>query len=233
MSNWVETQTWKAIEVALNELRPEGVCIDAGIGDGDYYFEWFANMGYKVVAIDPVASEYIELLCNQSKATLYKVALGLGSGVATLHYSHDAQIRSLSNVWGNDNAVEVMTISLPELWAMIEEPAIAALKLDIEGVEPTIIQQLQDIEKLPTVIAFEIGGVYPFKTGLGRWNATAMYELTESIVLLWKLGYTDAQMFVSGEKDYAFTMRNGDMPMIPNDAEWGNMVFVRRNNGKS
>lgn len=227
MSNWVETQTWKAIEAALNAARPDGVCIDVGIGEQDFYFEWFANMGYKTIAVDPVASDYVQLLCNQSHVTLYKVALGAGSGIATLHYSHSAQIRSLSKVWGDDSAVEVMTVSFPELWAMIDEPPIAALKLDIEGTEPIILQQLQDIEKLPTVLAFEVGGVYPFHTGAARWNAEAMFEVVEAICTLWDLGYKAAQVFLSGERDYGLKVSAGDMPIIPSDAEWGNMVFTR------
>lgn len=227
MSNWVETQTWKAIESALNAARPSGICIDVGIGEQDFYFEWFANMGYRTIAVDPVANDYVKRLCEQSKVTLYRVALGRGSGVDTLHYSHDGQIRSLSAVWGNDSATEVMTTSLPELWTMLGEPPIAALKLDIEGMEPIILQQLPDIDTVPCVLAFEIGGLYPFSTGAGRWQDDAWIEVMEAITTLWELGYEEATAFLSGNADYIIHITPGDALDIPLDAEWGNLVFTR------
>lgn len=227
MSNWVETQTWQAIVSALNVARPAGICIDVGIGEQDFYFEWFANMGYKVVAIDPVISEYVEQLCNQSHAVLIRKALSRGAGVATLHYTHNNQIRALTPVWGNDTTCEVPTISLPELWSELGEPAIAALKLDIEGMEPVIIQQLPDIGAVPCVVAFEIGGLYPFSTGAGRWQDDAWIEVMEAIVTLWDLGYKEATAFLSGNADYIIRFTPGMALDIPLDTEWGNVVFTR------
>lgn len=227
MSNWVETQTWQAIQSALNAARPAGICIDVGIGEQDFYFEWFANMGYKTVAIDPVASEYVEQLCNQSHVTLYRVALGQGVGVDSLHYTHDGQIRSLLPVWGADWTQDTNTMSLPELWTMLGEPQIAALKLDIEGMEPAIIRQLPAIDSVPCVLAFEIGGLYPFSTGAGRWQDDAWNEVMEAIATLWELGYQKATAYLSGNADYIIHITPGDALDIPLDAEWGNLVFTR------
>lgn len=224
--NFVEEHTWSNIERLLNELDPEhkGWCIDAGIGDGDYYFEWFSNMGHPTIAIEPLPTFNAREAVTRSGALLMEVALSDKDGSATLYTSNN--IRSLvEGLWGEVlSSHPVQTGTLRSI--VPDADNWAALKLDIEGSEGIVLRQLVP-GRLPAVLSFEFGGVWNRLEGIGPWSPARALELWDSLRRLFVLGYTKAIIVSSGDTD---KVKETDLPIIDFDAlftpdtNWGNII---------
>ncbi len=227
--NFVEQRTWESIKALIEAIDPqrEGWAVDVGIGDGDYYFEWFANLGYKTVAVEPLPTEAARKAVNRAGVAFYEVALDVIGGQTTMYTA--GSIHSLySGLWGSSvHEHTVDTATLDTILAGIDR--ITALKLDIEGAEGMVLRQL-DRDKLPAVLSFEFGGVWSRVLATGSWSPERWQELQNNLLLLHKFGYTNAIVVSSGDRDrlqeVALPVADVDT-LFPLDTNWGNIIVWR------
>lgn len=230
--NFVEQNTWNHISDHITRLDPDhlGWCVDAGIGDGDYYFEWFAHLGYKTLAIEPLLTEAARRALKDGNVTFVEAALGSYDGETTLHTArgiHSTQ----EGLWGQSEATHTVDV---HTWRYIVEfigiERIAALKLDIEGSEGIVIRGLWDCP-LPDVLSFEFGGVWQRASRQGQWTVKRETELLLNLRELWRLGYREGVVISSGDSDKVLPItleRRMDIDaLFTPDCGWGNIVVWR------
>lgn len=228
--NFVEQHTWNHLSDHITRLDPDrqGLCVDVGLGDGDYYFEWFAGLGYDTIAIEPLPTEGALRAVEASRASLVQAALGDRVGEAKLFTARN--IHSLyDGLWGeaeNSHTVPMLT------WQNVLETddRVTALKLDIEGAENMVIRQLWS-RPLPAVLSFEFGGVWQRNTGRGPWSMERVASLLHSLRTLHGLGYRHGVVIASGNTDsilFITLERRMDIDaLFSPDCGWGNIVVWR------
>lgn len=230
--NFVEQNTWQHFSDHIQRLDPDrlGWCVDVGIGDDDYYFEWFFKLGYPTLAIEPLPTDKATRAIEQSKVAFIQTALGNRDGETTLYSAHG--IHSLhEGLWGDSEASQRVTV---HTWRYITElvgiTRIAALKLDIEGSEGIVIRQLWDCP-LPDVLSFEFGGVWQRASRQGQWTAQRETQLLLNLRELWRLGYRQGVVISSGDSDKVLPItleRRMDIEaLFSPDCGWGNIVVWR------
>lgn len=224
--NFVEKHTWNEISKLLNELDPEhkGWCVDAGIGDGDYYFEWFRNMGHPTIAIEPLPTDAAREAVIRSGALFEHAALATFDGEAKLYTSNN--LHSLvEGLWGevlSSKLVRTMTLGS----VLLDVDHLSALKLDVEGAEGMVLRQL-DPNKLPAIVCFEFGGMWTKASGTGSWTVERVKELQGNLQLVSSLGYTKAIIISSGDSD---RIQKIELPVVDfdelftPDTNWGNII---------
>ena len=117
-------------------------------------------------------------------------------------------------------------MTLPTLLDTIGAERATALKLDIEGVEPIILLQLER-ERLPAVLAFEFGGVHRCGERLGAWSASAVGQLRAAVRTLPGLGYRSGLAIVAAAGDEMRPLDFRELVFEPEDA-WGNIVVTTK-----
>ena len=224
--NFVEQHTWTLMRSLILELDPnrDGWCIDAGAGVDNFYFQWLHDHGYKTILVEPLPTEHVRRLCSHIGVPLLELALDSWDGVGVLHTQRDGYFHSMrSELWGETiRETSVLTMTLPTLLELRKICLLTALKLDIEGAEPPILEQLDQI-CLPTVLSFEWGGVWRRHEEKGPWSKDALAKLRIAVARLPELGYQSGLVITNTEElrplDYA------DLTFQPNDA-WGNIVVT-------
>lgn len=228
--NFVEQNTWNTIRELITTHDPDhrGWCVDVGIGESDYYFEWFAALGYPTLAIEPLPTEQARNACKAVNVPLLEMALSDIAGASTLYST--GTIHSLEKVlWGAaDNHRLVSSIRLSDVIATYRIEHFTALKLDIEGHEGSVLRSLRT-PILPTVLSFEFGGVWQKHTKQGQWSDRHMTELLATLAWLYHLGYKSGTVISSGDADriqqVSFNQPSIDDMFTP-DCNWGNIVTV-------
>ena len=101
---------------------------------------------------------------------------------------------------------------------------ITALKLDIEGAEPDVLQSIT-AEQKPAVIAFEFGGQVRMREGTGAWSIEARRDIYASLEHLASLGYENGIMIVAGNGEELRPL-DFDGSIFKADDAWGNVVIT-------
>lgn len=151
----------------LIDQEKKGVCIEIGVGTFAFYCEIFARQGFKTIAVEPLPVDNLKQLCNDLKINLIESCVSDINGQQTLYIgnfqgSENLNLCSLhSDWWGaSSKKIEVPSITLSKLITDNTITKITCLKIDVEGAELSIIQQLKELPEslLPSVIMFEYGG---------------------------------------------------------------------------
>ena len=224
--NFVEQHTWTLMRSLILELDPhrDGWCIDAGAGVNNFYFQWFCAHGYKTILIEPLPTEHVRRLCSHIEVPLLELALDSWDGTGVLHTQRDGYFHSLHPyLWGETiRETSVLTMRLPTLLEARKICLLTALKLDIEGAEPSILKQL-DQNCLPAVLSFEWGGVWRCHEKLGPWSNNAVGLLQAAVARLPELGYRSGLVITDTEELRLVDCT--DLTFQPDDA-WGNIVVT-------
>ena len=180
----------------------EGLCIDVGVGTFAFYCELFSRMGFETVAVEPLPTKKLRVLCKVLGITLFESCLTDKDGIETIYIgtfqgSDNLNLSSLMPDWWGSSAKseQVNSVSLSTLLKSIRPfNKITCLKIDVEGVELLIIKQLLQIlkSKLPSVVQFEYGGGGTLQEKKGGWSEKAMNETLSCLEILKKSGYKDA-----------------------------------------
>lgn len=233
MNHIVEQYTWNCIRALMLSLDPDrsGWAIDAGVGHFDFYFEWMSRLGYRTLAIEPALSPEAIHAAWSGGVPLIEAALSDRDGIATLYAAPDRDLRSLETMWGGMEAAQaVHCITLGALMTAHRVDRLTALKLDIEGGEPTVIATLPTLpaEQLPLVISFEWGGEWPAKTECGAWQPSQRQRVDASFEILYGLGYGRGLLIGAGDSTFIRPIEYGVMPhYFEPDDNWGNAVLTR------
>lgn len=230
------------LKALLPNIDPErtGACIDVGVGTFYYYFEIFADAGFRSWAVEPLPTDEVRGRCDELNVVLVQACLSDISGEREIYVgsSHGVEVLNYSSLfddwWGAGNrAVSVKSLRLAEFLNETKAAPITCMKLDIEGGEAMVLEQLSElpIEHRPAVIMFEYGGGATRKEGTGGWT-DAFHERTIScLTSLQENGYGDFVMIDSAVGS-SETLGNFQHMTDPNDlfgpsAEYGNIIACR------
>ncbi|GCL37528.1 FkbM family methyltransferase [Anabaena aphanizomenioides LEGE 00250] len=242
----VESCCQSLLAEIIQEIDPqkEGFCIDVGVGTFAFYCEVFAKLGYPTIAVEPLpvkklkqisASYGIKLLENclsniDGKQLLY---LGNFAGLFNSNFS------SLSPEWfgSSPKTKEVESITLSTLLSRIKPDKITCLKLDIEGWEFNVIEQLPNIDNalLPQVIMFEYGGGVNKKQGQKGWSKDFLEKTLNCLKILQKCGYQSCIMidFAPQSKERFFDLQSVNIAvdqLFDDQSVYGNIITLKNGN---
>lgn len=228
----------------LPQIDPEraGVCIDVGVGTFAFYCEKFADLGFTAIAIEPLPVKALQILAERPNFTLLPVCLSDQNGQQTLYVGKFAGIfnrnfSSLSPQWfgasGQGRTVETLTLD-----RLIEQQSIhriTCLKLDIEGWEWPVIQQLATLEPslLPEVVMFEYGGGGDRSQNQKGWSPTFFQNTLNSLKTLKACGYGHGLLldFAPDSQEKPFNLQDlalSDLDtLFPAASVYGNLILFK------
>lgn len=227
----------------LPEIDPKkaGFCIDVGVGNFAFYCEVFAKLGYPTVAVEPLPVKKLKQICDRYPIQLIESCLSNLDGKQTLYLGNFAGLfntnfSSLSPNWfgSSGKTKEVQSITLLTLLEIIKPTQITCLKLDIEGWEFNVIEQLTHIPKtlLPKVIMFEYGGGVNKNQGQKGWSKEFLEKTLNCLSILKSCGYGFSLMidFAPRTQEKIFDLRSQDLEteqLFSEQAVYGNIISLR------
>ncbi|MBD2652428.1 FkbM family methyltransferase [Synechocystis sp. FACHB-383] len=228
----------------LPEVDPQrqGVCIDVGVGTFAFYCQIFAELGFTSLAIEPLPVKALKKLAEHPKLTLLSVCLSDQNGEQTLYVGKFAGIfnsnfSSLSPQWfgASRQARQVKTITLQTLINQQQIEQITCLKLDIEGWEWTVMQQLEDLAEklLPAVVMFEYGGGVNRGQNQKGWAPEFFQNTLNIMKLLKNLGYSQGILldFAPDCKEIVFDLHQLEVTelekLFPPESVYGNVIVFK------
>ncbi len=219
-----------------------GVCIDVGVGTFALYCELFAQLGFETIAVEPLPLKEIRERCQQQGIEWIESCLSDVDGTQTLHLgtyqgAMDVNLSSLvANWWGASTTTrEVRSLTLPTLLSQIQAQQITCLKLDVEGVELTILKQLVSLPKflLPQVVMFEYGGGGRRDEGSQGWSQEFLAKTLDCIRVLRQCGYGFSIGIDSAPNTTEVIFDIGNLSLhieniLPQQAIYGNIISFYR-----
>ena len=225
----------------LVDEKREGICIDVGVGTFAFYCEMFSMLGFKTIAVEPLPVEGVRVLCQYDGITLIEACLSDVNGTKTIHLGNvaaglDSNYASLEPDWFgvSTETREVQSLTLSKLLLNLDAQKVTCLKLDIEGAESTVINQLRELPKawLPSILMFEYGGGDSREKGQYGWSPKYVSATMECIRALKECGYncsimidnaldTEAQIF-----ELQSSNLEPDSIFYPNSV-YGNIIVFR------
>jgi FkbM family methyltransferase len=231
----------------LKEILPhvdshrKGVCLDVGVGNFAFYCALFSQLGFSTIAIEPSPNKKLRRICEKNSIQLLECCLSDKTGMQALHLGRFAflgnqNFNSLESDWfaSSRQTKLVSTIDLSELIKLTGIEAITCLKLDIEGWEVVVMEQIKELSplQLPKIVMFEYGGGSRRSHGQKGWSPKFLNGTMTCLETLQKCGYGFSIMI-----DYAPNARakifdlqsltlDPDTLFIPN-AVYGNILSFR------
>lgn len=227
----------------LPEIDPkkEGYCVDVGVGTFAFYCEVFAKLGYPTVAVEPLPVKKLKQISTRHNIRLIEKCLSNLDGKQLLYLGSFAGLfnrnfSSLSSDWfgSSGKTKEVESISLATLLEDIKPSQITCLKLDIEGWEFNIIEQLPAIPNhlLPKVIMFEYGGGVNKNQGEKGWSKDFLAKTLNCLSILKDCGYGSSLMidFAPRTQEKHFDLRSRNLetdPLFSDQSVYGNIISLK------
>ncbi|PSN13437.1 methyltransferase [filamentous cyanobacterium CCT1] len=241
----VEACCQALLEHLLPDLDPQqqGLCIDVGVGTFAFYCELFARLGFATVAVEPFPTDKLRAVCGQYPIQLIEQCLSDQVGTQTLHLGQFANLAnsnfsSLAADWfgASTSTRSVPTLTLAALLGQVAAIRITVLKIDIEGWEPVVIQQLAELptELLPQVVMFEYGGGSSRALGQKGWSPRFFEGTMTCLKTLQQLGYDFSVMvdYASGTQAKVFDLQSLDLardsPFYANGVYGNILCFYRQ-----
>lgn len=224
------------------DKKKEGVAIDIGVGTSNFHCLIFARNGYKTFAIEPLAVSDLFELASKYKFELFQGCIHLHDQEINIYsgfFNGESVIDVSSNNkswWGVKETSKTMTVpalTFKSLTNKYNIDHISYLKIDTEGSEWEIIQQLKKGEdyNLPEVVEFEYGGG-DFKINKkAGWSDEYFQKTLQCISYLSDLGYYYLFVFEKKEnKIITNDIRNiKDITSIFKDFyEYGNIIMSKK-----
>ncbi|MFA4849421.1 MAG: FkbM family methyltransferase [Methanoregula sp.] len=224
----------------IDKLR-RGFGVDIGVGNFDFYCELFARIGFDTVAVEPLPTPELVRVCKILNINLIQSCVSDVDGTNTLFIGtfNGSENRNLSSLrpdwWGaSSQVVQVRSITVDTLLKTIDAGSITCMKLDVEGVESIIIQQLQDIPDslLPQVVVFEYGGGGTRENGEGSWSENGINNMIECFRILKKLHYRTSIRLDSASDSHAQIFDLNEVDLDPEtlfspQSIYGNVICFR------
>jgi FkbM family methyltransferase len=227
----------------IQEIDPQkkGVCIDVGVGTFAFYCEVFAKLGYPTIAVEPLPIKKLKQISDNYGIKLLENCLSNIDGKQLLYLGNfaglfNSNFSSLSPQWFGSSAKtkEVESITLLTLLSRIKPDQITCLKLDIEGWEFNVIEQLPLLDKslLPQVIMFEYGGGVNKKQGKKGWDEEFLQKTLNCLKILQKCGYQSSIMidFSPQSQERFFDLQSGDLivdKLFDENLVYGNIITLK------
>ncbi|MGF1521582.1 MAG: FkbM family methyltransferase [Leptolyngbyaceae cyanobacterium] len=223
----VENCCQALLKQILPDIDPDkkGLCFDIGVGTFAFYCELFAQLGFTTIAVEPLPTDKLRLVCQRYPIQLIEQCLSNRVGTQSLYigqFGHvaNANFSSLAPDWFGASAQvqQVATLDLANLLQNVSAVQITCFKLDIEGWEPLVIQQFLDLPTalLPKLVMFEYGGGCSHKDGKKGWSPKFLDGTISCLQTLQQRGYdfsimidyawgTEARIFDLQTMDLSYT----------------------------
>ncbi|MEO1294738.1 MAG: FkbM family methyltransferase [Cyanobacteria bacterium J06636_16] len=196
----VETCCQALLKQILPDIDPdrEGLCFDIGVGTFAFYCELFAQLGFTTIAVEPLPTDKLRVVCQRYPIQLIEQCLSNRVGTQSLYtgqfaYVANANFSSLAADWfgASAHAQQVATLDLANLLQTVSAVRITCFKLDIEGWESLVIQQFLDLPTalLPKLVMFEYGGGCSRKDGQKGWSPKFLDGTVSCLKTLQQRGY--------------------------------------------
>lgn len=223
------------------DRQREGVCLDVGVGTFDFYCELFARLRFRTAAVEPLPVEALRRTCRRHRIALIEGVLSDVDGIQTLYVGtfrgvEDLNVSSLvSNWWGaGTKTIDVQAMTLSTLLSTIGAQVVTCLKLDIEGMEFSIIRQLLGLADslLPRVVMLEYGGGDSKESGRAGWSPQFLDATMQCLAVLKDRGYRFSVFVDSSpeatERSLDLSSSNLDPDEVfPPSAVYGNIISLR------
>ena len=221
-----------------------GYGIEIGCGTFAFYCEIFDRLGLRSIAIEPLPVNNLRQICRYRNIPLVEACIAEYDGLIDLYignYLGDENLNlssTRSNWWGATSTIKkVESMTLKSLIDKFMMSKIICLKIDIEGAEYSVLNQLCNLSEtlLPKVLMFEYGGGGTFESQQGGWAEEFLQDTLNIISLLVKLGYTQAIKIDSeqGSSEKIIDLKN-DLLVYHDIFEpqniYGNIIAIYDNN---
>jgi FkbM family methyltransferase len=236
----VEACCQELLRHVLPVLDPQrkGVCFDIGVGTFALYCELFAKLGFTTVAMEPLPTKKLKKICQRHSIRLFEQCLSDRLGTQPLHMGRFAGIAnsnfsSLDPDWFgvSDSIKEVATTDLNSLIQITGGDSITCFKLDIEGWEPVVIQQFQNLstDQLPSLVIFEYGGGSSRTQSRNGWSPKYFNGTMGCLQTLQDLGYNRSIMidYAAGTTAKMFDLQTVNLskePLFLTRSVYGNIL---------
>lgn len=150
-------------------LNEKSICWCAGVGeDATFDFCLIQRFGCDVFSLDPTprAQEYIDGLGQRDRRHHF-LPVGLWTGDVMLRFYAPEDPRNVShsivNLQKTTQYIEAPCRSLPSLLSEFAQSHVDLLKMDIEGAEHDVINNLLESKCLPTIMLVEFDQPIPWR----------------------------------------------------------------------
>lgn len=227
----------------IQEIDPqrEGFCIDVGVGTFAFYCEIFARLGYPTIAVEPLPIKKLKQISETYSIQLIESCLSNIDGKQMLYLGNfagffNSNFSSLSPEWfgSSQKTKEVESIRLSTLLERIKATKVTCLKLDIEGWEFNVIEQLPYIDNtlLPNVIMFEYGGGVNKKQGQKGWSKDFSEKTLNCLKILKNCGYQSSFIidFAPRSQERFFDLQSFNLEenqLFDEQSVYGNIITLK------
>lgn len=228
----------KVLPLVDHERR--GLAVDIGVGTFAFYCELFDKLGFQTVAVEPLPTKQLLKLCCRRNIRLIQTCISETQGdvaifIGQFEGKENLNLSSLRHDWWGSSAQKVIvpSINLDDLVKDLNYPKITCIKIDVEGVEFSIIHQLSDLKKdlLPKILMFEYGGGNSKKSGIGGWEKEIFNDTINAITLLKRLAYkqiliidsAETRIRISNLEDDSFSAKN----LFKENDIYGNIIVLK------
>ncbi len=233
-------------QALLNEILPEvdsdrsGLAIDIGVGTFAFYCQLFDQLKFKTIAVEPLPNKQLKQLCKYRDIQLLESCISEVDGTVNLYIGsyngeENLNLNSLRPDWWGSTATakQVQSMTLSKLLLEIAATNITCIKIDVEGMELSIIQQFSQLPKslLPKVLMFEYGGGGTQEDGQGGWSTELLDATLKSLEILRSLGYGQAILVDlapdSQEQVVDLQAEKASTVLFPPQSIYGNIIALR------
>ena len=233
-------------QALLNEILPEvdsdrsGLAIDIGVGTFAFYCQLFDQLKFKTIAVEPLPNNQLKQLCKHRDIQLLESCISEVDGTVNLYIGsyngeENLNLNSLRPDWWGSTATakQVQSMTLSKLLQKIATTNITCIKIDVEGMELSIIQQFLQLTEslLPKVLMFEYGGGGTQEDGQGGWSTELLNATLKSLEILRSLGYGQAILVDlapdSQEQVVDLQSEKASTVLFPPQSIYGNIIALR------
>ncbi|MBD2230081.1 FkbM family methyltransferase [Phormidium tenue] len=217
--------------------------IEIGCGTFAFYCELFDKLNFPTIAVEPLPAKNLKKLCRRRNIPLVEACITEKNGTVNLYVGNYLGNENLNlsstcpDWWGSTaTAKEVASITLKDLISMFSIERIGCLKIDIEGAEYSVLNQLSSLNPklLPKVIMFEYGGGGTFESKQGGWAKGFLQDTMNILSLLNNLGYGQLIQIDSEKesKEKVFNLETINLvasTLFSSKNVYGNMIAIHDN----
>jgi FkbM family methyltransferase len=180
------------------DRKRSGLAIDIGVGTFAFYCELFDKLRFRTIAVEPLPTERLRRVCQFRNIRLIETCISDVDGFVNIYIGsfqgeENLNLSSMRPDWWGSTATakQVRSMSLSNLLASIDVNQITCIKIDVEGMEFSIIQQLPTLQEslFPKVLMFEYGGGGTRESGQGGWSKEILGGIMKSLEIVRNLGY--------------------------------------------
>jgi len=235
-------------QALLSNMLPEldrdraGAAIDIGVGTFAFYCELFDRLGFKTIAAEPLPTDHLRRVCRSRNIRLIETCVSEADGLVDMYVGsfngqENFNLNSMRSDWWGSSAStrKVRSMTLGSLLAYNVPDSITCMKIDVEGMELSIIKQLQILKEpmLPKAIMFEYGGGGTREKRQGGWSDEMLGETIKCMEVMRSLGYGQSIMVDSAAdtKERIFDLQSVDIEpeaMFLPQCIYGNIICLRR-----